>query len=207
MRILLNWLVFLSEVLCIVIVIMALIWAGRIIRAVIKRRKALVLIEKTAKDKDYKVVFGNGKYKSLFTPSNTPDIIVETPSGVYLARFVSCLKKMTFIRFVEKEKFIKTKVGGYFLISTRNLLYNAFVKKKAIPSHRFELSEFGARTSHLSPLDTNNGNCKEVVIFNPVPLKVYYQDGNTEKVLVGGETIDNVQYHDVSSFCLKLEQM
>lgn len=207
MRILLNWLVFLSEVLSIVIVIMALIWAERIIRAVIKRRKALNLIEKTAKDKNYKVVFGNGKYKSLFIPSNTPDVIVETPSGVFLARFVSCLKKMTFIRFAEKGKFIKAKVGGFFLVSARNLLYNAFVKKKAIPSHRFEITEFGARASHLSPLDTNNGNYKEVVIFNPVPLKVYYQEGNTEKVLVGGETIDNIQYHDVSSFCLKLEQM
>jgi hypothetical protein len=51
-----------------------------------------------------------------------------------------------------------------------------------------------------------SGNVHEIVILNPVPLKAFYLDKTTWKQIIGGETWQNLSFHDISSFCSLVER-
>lgn len=54
--------------------------------------------------------------------------------------------------------------------------------------------------------DLQSGNVHEVVILNPVPLRAYYLDKTIWKLVVGGETWQNLSFHDISTFCSMIER-
>ena len=51
-----------------------------------------------------------------------------------------------------------------------------------------------------------DGNVHEIVILNPVPLKVFLLDKTTWKQVIGGETWQKLSFHDISSFCSMIER-
>ena len=47
---------------------------------------------------------------------------------------------------------------------------------------------------------------REIVIFNPVPLRVIWSPDGRDRPLIGGETINGIGYYDTFGFCAYLKR-
>lgn len=210
-----NWIVFLGEITLIVLGCVMLYFIYRYLRTVNKRMKAVKNLKKSAARAGFKCQKA-GSYLN-FDSHNMETCFVLTKGLVqYNVRFLATFGKNRTLRFLAPDAYVSEKEFGYTLAVGKNhmittMLARAF-RPKNIPDDFLKITHtetvtFPSNTIYTKGVEVlQNGNVHEIVILNPVPLKAFFLDKTTWTQVIGGETWQNLSFHDISSFCSMIER-
>ena len=209
-----NWIVFLGELALIVLGCVMLYFICRYLRTVNKRVKAVKKLKKSAERAGFKCQ-KSGSYLN-FDSHNMETCFVLTKGLVqYNVRFLTTFGKNRTLRFFAPDAYVSEKNFGYILLNTahhRHLLIARMFRPKNIPADLLKWTYSDTVTFPSNTIFTKgvevlqSGNVHEIVIFNPVPLKAFFLDKTTWTQVIGGETWQNLSFHDISSFCSMIER-
>ena len=210
-----NWAVFLGEVALIVLGCVLLYFVYRYIRTFNKRVKAVKKLKKSAERAGFRCK-RTGSYLNFDSHNMETCFVLSRGLTQYNVRFLATFGKNRTLRFLAPDAYVSEKTVGYMLlINHRNVFGHMMArmfKPKNIPvdllkwTHS-ETVTFPSNTIYTKGVEVlQSGNVHEVVILNPVPLKAFYLDKTTWKQIIGGETWQNLSFHDISSFCSLLER-
>ena len=210
-----NWLVFLGQVALIVLGCVLLWFVYRYIRTARKRIKAVKKLKKSAERAGFKWK-KTGSYLNFDAHNMETCFILTRGLTQYNVRFLATFGKNRTLRFLAPDAYVSEKEVGYMLlINHRNVFGHMMArmfKPKNIPGDLLkwthsETVTFPSNTIYTKGVEVlQSGNVHEVVILNPVPLKAFYLDKTTWKQIIGGETWQNLSFHDISSFCSMIER-
>lgn len=209
-----NWIVFLGQLALIILGCVMLYFVYRYLRTVNKRMKAVKNLKKSAARAGFKCQKA-GSYLN-FDSHNMETCFVLTKGLVqYNVRFLTTFGKNRTLRFLAPDAYVSEKNVGYILLNTTAAHYlnlARIFRPKNIPADMLKLThsetvEFPSNTIYTKGVEVlQSGNVHEIVIFNPVPLKAFFLDKTTWTQVIGGETWQNLSFHDISSFCSMIER-
>lgn len=210
-----NWVVFLGQVALIILGVVLLYFMYRYIRTVRKRMKAVKKLKKTAASTGFKCK-KTGSYLNFDSHNMETCFVLTKGLTQYNVRFLTVFGKNRTLRFFAPDAYVSEKTVGYMLlINHRNVFGHMMArmfKPKNIPGDLLkwthsETVTFPSNTIYTKGVEVlQSGNVHEVVILNPVPLKAFFLDKTTWKQIIGGETWQNLSFHDISSFCSMIER-
>ncbi len=209
-----NWAVFLGQVALIVLGCVILWFVYRYLRTVRKRMKAVKTLKKSAERAGFKCK-KTGSYLNFDSHNMETCFVLTRGLTQYNVRFLTTFGKNRTLRFLAPDAYVSEKNFGYILLNTshhRHLLIARMFKPKNISGDLLkwthsETVTFPSNTIYTKGVEVlQSGNVREVVILNPVPLKAFYLDKTTWKQIIGGETWQNLSFHDISSFCSMIER-
>ena len=210
-----NWAVFLGQVALIVLGIVLLYFVYRYIRTFRKRIKAVKKLKKSAKVSGFKCK-KTSSYLNFDSHNMETCFVLTRGLTQYNVRFLTTFGKNRTLRFLAPDAYVSEKTVGYMLlINHRNVFGHMMArmfKPKNIPGDLLkwthsETVTFPSNTIYTKGVEVlQTGNVHEIVILNPVPLKAFYLDKTTWKQIIGGETWQNLSFHDISSFCSMIER-
>ena len=210
-----NWAVFLGEVALIVLGIVLLYFIYRYIRTFRKRTKAVRALKRSAERAGFKCK-KTGSYLNFDSHNMETCFVLTRGLTQYNVRFLATFGKNRTLRFLAPDAYVSEKEVGYMLlINHRNVFGHMMArmfKPKNIPGDLLkwthsETVTFPSNTIYTKGVEVlQSGNVHEIVILNPVPLKAFYLDITTWKQIIGGESWQNLSFHDISSFCSMLER-
>lgn len=210
-----NWAVFLGEVALIVLGIVLLYFIYRYIRTFRKRTKAVKALKRSAERAGFKCK-KTGSYLNFDSHNMETCFVLTRGLTQYNVRFLATFGKNRTLRFLAPDAYVSEKEVGYMLlINHRNVFGHMMArmfKPKNIPGDLLkwthsETVTFPSNTIYTKGVEVlQSGNVHEVVILNPVPLKAFYLDKTAWKQIIGGESWQNLSFHDISSFCSMLER-
>ena len=209
-----SWIVFLGQLALIVLGCVMLYFIYRYLRTVNKRMKAVKKLKKSAARAGFKCSKTN-TYLNFDCHNMETCFVLTKGLEQYNVRFLSTFGKNRNLRFYSPDEYVSEKIVGYILLNAKGsgfLSWARIFKPKNIPGNllkwihteTFAFPSKRIRTTGVENLQS--GNVHEVVIFNPVPLKAYYLDKTLWRLIVGGETWQNLSFHDISSFCSMIER-
>ena len=210
------WGVFVPQMIAIFLAIWLLLLVWRYCIALVKRIRALRKVKKTAKASGFSAQWNWTVFTSLFTPADIPSVTIENETYVYKIRFVATLKKNQILRFVGQNMYIPTAVRGGMMLNHRHpfMCVGLFSRPPSgwiMYSTHSDFQEYASVLRILPTLerrfDDQNKTTAEVLIFNPAPMQVLYRQNTAEISILGGETMDGVQLHDIVSFCSMLQRI
>ena len=186
-------------------------------RAMVKRLIAVGRIRSYAQKYGMTCRVSYSAFTSLWLYADHADITLEQERQYYKIRFLPCVQPKTVLHFVGRNLYTTTQVHGASPIAAEQFsagwqLFRPKNIKKFSKTGLAEISfEVQGDLYGLSTLerrhDPRDKEVYEVLIFNPVPMRVFYREGTTEVELVGGEQKDGVWLHDIVSFGSMLERM
>ena len=210
-----SWIVFLGQLALIVLGCVMLYFIYRYLRTVNKRMKAVKNLKKSASRAGFKckkidsyLNFDSHNMKTCFILSN----------GLtqYNVRFLTTFGKNRTLRFYATNAYVSEKEWGYTLALGKRRMIATMMAREFKPENlpddflqitHTEVVTFPSNTIYTKGTEVlRNGNIHEIVILNPVPLKAFYMDTNSWKEIIGGETWQNLSFHDISSFCSMIER-
>lgn len=210
-----NWAVFLGQVALIVLGCVLLYFIYRYIRTLSKRVKAVKNLKKSAELAGFKCN-KTGGYLNFDSHNMETCFVLTKGLTQYNVRFLTTFGKNRTLRFFAPDAYVSEKTVGYMLlINHRNVFGHMMArmfKPKNIPGDLLkwthsETVTFPSNTIYTKGVEVlQSGNVHEVVILNPVPLKAFFLDKTTWKQIIGGETWQNLNFHDISSFCSMIER-
>jgi hypothetical protein len=210
-----NWLVFLGQVALIVLGCVLIWFVYRYIRTARKRIKAVKKLKKSAERAGFKCKKA-GSYLNFDSHNMETCFVLTRGLTQYNVRFLATFGKNRTLRFLAPDAYVSEKEIGYMLlINHRNVFGHMMArmfKPKNIPGDMLkwthsETVTFPSNTIYTKGVEVlQSGNVHEIVILNPVPLKAFYLDKTTWKQIIGGETWQNLSFHDISSFCSLIER-
>ena len=210
-----NWLVFLGQVALIILGCVLLWFVYRYIRTVRKRIKAVKNLKKSAERAGFKCKKA-GSYLNFDSHNMETCFVLTRGLTQYNVRFLATFGKNRTLRFLAPDAYVSEKEVGYMLlINHRNVFGHMMArmfKPKNIPGDLLkwthsETVTFPSNTIYTKGVEVlQSGSVHEIVILNPVPLKAFYLDKTTWKQIIGGETWQNLSFHDISSFCSLIER-
>ena len=187
------------------------------LRAMVKRLIAVGHIRRYAKKHGMTCRVSYSAFTSLWLYADHADITLENQQQYYKIRFLPCVQPKTVLHFVGRNLYTTTQVHGASPIAAEQFsagwqLFRPKNIKKLSKTGLAEISfEVQGDLYGLPTLerrhDPRDKEVYEVLIFNPVPMRVFYREGTTEVELVGGEQKDGVWLHDIVSFGSMLERM
>ena len=186
-------------------------------RAMVKRLIAVGRIRSYAQKYGMTCRVSYSAFTSLWLYADHADITLEQERQYYKIRFLPCVQPKTVLHFVGRNLYTTTQVHSASPIAAEQFsagwqLFRPKNIKKFSKTGLAEISfEVQGDLYGLSTLerrhDPRDKEVYEVLIFNPVPMRVFYREGTTEVELVGGEQKDGVWLHDIVSFGSMLERM
>jgi hypothetical protein len=210
-----NWLVFLGQVALIILGCVLIWFVYRYIRTARKRIKAVKRLKKSAERAGFKCM-KTGSYLNFDSHNMETCFVLTRGLTQYNVRFLATFGKNRTLRFLAPDAYVSEKEVGYMLlINHRNVFGHMMArmfKPKNIPGDMLkwthsETVTFPSNTIYTKGVEVlQSGNVHEIVILNPVPLKAFYLDKTTWKLIIGGETWQNLSFHDISSFCSLIER-
>ena len=209
-----NWIVFLGEIALYVLAGVMIYFLYRYLRTVNKRMKAVKNIKKSAELAGFRCK-KTGSYLNFDCHNMETCFVLTRGLTQYKVRFLTTFKKNRTLRFLAPDAYVSEKEFGYIILNTRNIvsiMWAKMFKPKNIPGdllkwvHTVNVT-FPSNTIYTKGVEVlQSGNVHEIVILNPVPLKAYYLDKTIWKLVVGGETWQNLSFHDISTFCSMIER-
>lgn len=209
-----NWAVFLGQVALIVLGIVLLYFVYRYIRTFRKRIKAVKKLKKSAEVSGFKCK-KTSSYLNFDSHNMETCFVLTRGLTQYNVRFLTTFGKNRTLRFLAPDAYVSEKNFGYIILNTRNVfsfMRAKMFKPKNIPGDLLKWVytdnvTFPSNTIYTKGVEVlQSGNVHEVVILNPVPLKAFFLDKTTWKQIIGGETWQNLSFHDISSFCSMIER-
>ncbi len=209
-----NWIVFLGEIALYILVGVMIYFLYRYLRTVRKRVKAVKNMKKSAERGGFKCK-KVGSYLNFDCHNMETCFVLTKGLTQYNVRFLTTFWKNRTLRFFAPDAYVSEKNVGYILLNTKGanfLSWAKIFKPKNIPGDLLkwihtETFEFPSKTIYTKGVEVlQSGNVHEVVILNPVPLKVFYLDKTKWTMIVGGETWQNLSFHDISTFCSMIER-
>ena len=209
-----NWIVFLGQLALIVLGCVMLYFVYRYLRTVNKRMKAVKKLKKSAERAGFKCE-KIGSYLNFDCHNMETCFVLSKGLTQFNVRFLTTFKKNRTLRFLAPDAYVSEKEFGYIILNTRNIvdiMWAKMFKPKNIPGDLLkwvhtENVAFPSNTIYTKGVEVlQSGNVQEIVIFNPVPLKAFFLDKTTWTQVIGGETWQNLSFHDISSFCSMLER-
>ena len=209
-----SWIVFLGQLVLIVLGCVMLYFIYRYLRTVSKRMKAVKNLKKSAARAGFKCK-KTGSYLNFDSHNMETCFVLTKGLEQYNVRFLTTLGKNRTLRFFAPDAYVSEKNFGYTLINTNHvhsLLIARMFRPKNIPADLLkwthsETVTFPSNTIYTKGVEVlQSGNVHEIVIFNPVPLKAFFLDKTTWTQVIGGETWQNLSFHDIGSFCSMLER-
>ncbi len=187
------------------------------LRAMVKRSIAIGRIRGYAKKHGMICHISCSAVTSLWLYADHADITLENQQQYYKIRFLPCVQPKTVLHFVGRNLYTTTQVHGASPIAAEQFSagWQLFRPKNIKKFSKTGLAEisftvqgdlYGLPTLERRH-DPRDKEIHEVLIFNPVPMRVFYREGTTEVELVGGEQKDGVWLHDIVSFGSMLERM
>ena len=209
-----NWIVFLGELALIVLGCVMIYFIYRYLRVVNKRTKAVRNLKKSAARAGFKCQ-KTGSYLNFDSHNMETCFVLTKGLTQYNVRFLTTFGKNRTLRFFAPDAYVSEKNVGYILLNTTAAHYinlARIFRPKNIPADMLKLThsemvEFPSNTIYTKGVEVlQSGNVHEIVIFNPVPLKAFFLDKTTWTQVIGGETWQNLSFHDIGSFCSMLER-
>lgn len=210
-----NWLIILGQVTLIVLGCILLRFFYKYLLTLRKRIEAVKNLKKSAKCAGFKCK-KTDSYLNFDSHNMKICFVLTRGLTQYNVRFLATFGKNRTLRFLAPDAYVSEKEVGYMpLINHRNLFGHMMArmfKPKNIPGDLLkrthsETVPFPSNTIYTKGVEVlQSGNVHEVVILNPVPLKAFYLDKTTWKQIIGGETWQNLSFHDISSFCSLIER-
>jgi len=210
-----NWIVFLGQMVLIVIGLVLLYYLYRYLRALRKRLRAVKQLKASAKKAGFRCVKTSASHINFDAHNMETCFVLTKGLTQYNVRFLATIGKNRTLRFLSPDSYVSEKNFGYILLNTRNvisIMMAKMFKPKNIPGNLLkwvhtENVTFPSNTIHTKGVEVlQEGNVHEIVILNPVPLKVFLLDKTTWKQVIGGETWQKLSFHDISSFCSMIER-
>ncbi len=209
-----NWTVFLGEIALYVLAGVMIYFLYRYLRTVNKRMKAVKNIKKSAEAAGFRCK-KTGSYLNFDCHNMETCFVLTKGLTQYNVRFLATFGKNRTLRFFAPDEYVSEKIVGYILLNTKGANWLSWAKifkpknisgnlLKWIHTETFALPSKRIRTTGVE--DLQSGNVHEVVILNPVPLRAYYLDKTMWKLVVGGETWQDLSFHDISTFCSLIER-
>lgn len=211
----LLWGIFVPQVIVLALSVWVLLWLLRILSALIKRIRALSRLKRTAAETGYEIRIHPSVFTSLLRNPAVPSVQLENRNRVYKIRFLSALKKNMIFRFVGPNMYVPARMAGAMMLNHRHPflgigLFGAVPPARILYTLHSDFAEFASGVRILPTLerrfDDKTKTVEEVLIFNPAPMQVRYRRNSTETVILGGETVDGIQLHDIVSFCSMLQR-
>lgn len=212
----LAWDIFVIQMLLLIGGIWALLRVVVYLRALCKRRRAVRMLRRYAREFGYAIRVQKGVYTSLWQQTPTPTVVLENEEAYYKIRFLATLKKNRVLHFLGRNIYtvshtygnallaITPLAPGWSLFHPRNMTR---LNRSGIVMQVIDLPEDAIALPTLEcRSDPREKTVQEVLIFNPAPMRVFYKEGNTEIEIAGGECRDGVWLHDLSSLRGMLER-
>ena len=204
------WDIFVIQMLLLIAGIWAIFRTMAYLRALYKRRRAVRMLRRYAKEFGYTVRVQKGVYTSLWRQTQTPTVVMENEGKYYKIRFLATLKKNRVLHFLGRNVYTVSHTYGNALLAITPLApgWSLFHPKNMVRLNRsgiiMQVIDLPEDAIALPTLECRSDpwekTVHEVLIFNPAPMRVFYREGNTETEMVGGECRDGVWLHDLSSF-------
>ena len=187
------------------------------LRAVFKRLGAVGKLRRYAKTYGFACRISVSALLSLWWYADRPDVVLERDDVMYKIRFLPSIRPNTVIRFIGRNLYsVVYEKGTTWIASVQ--LRPAWLSFR--PKNVRKLSQSGLVHLNYSVQgdifalptmecrhDSRDKAVEEVLIFNPVPLRVLYMTGSRETEIVGGEQKDGVWLHDIVSFGTMLRKL
>ncbi len=210
-----SWIVFLGQLALIVLGCVMVYFIYRYLRTVNKRMKAVKNLKKSAARAGFKCKKTGSCLN--FDSHNMETCFVLTKGLVqYNVRFLTTFGKNRTLRFLAPDAYVSEKEFGYTLAVGNNHMITTMLARAFRPKNisddflkitHTETVTFPSNTIYTKGVEVlQSGNVHEIVILNPVPLKAFFLDKTTWTQVIGGETWQNLSFHDISSFCSMLER-
>lgn len=210
-----SWLIFLGQLALIILGCVLLYFIYRYLRTVKKRIRAVKNLKKSAERAGFKCKKVNG-YLNFNKRNMKTCFMLSNGIEQYNVRFLATFGKNRNLRFYATNAYVLEKEWGYTLALGKRSMIATELARAFKPEN---VSEDFMKITHTEiltfPSDTiytqgtevlRSGNVHEILILNPVPLKAFYMDTNSWKEIIGGETWQNLSFHDISSFCSMIER-
>ena len=180
------------------------------LRAVFKRLGAVLKLRRYAKTYGFACRTSVSALMSLWWYSDRPDVVFERDDVMYKIRFLLSIRPNTVIRFIGRNLYSVVEEKGTTWIASVQLR-PAWLSFRPKNVRKFSQSglvhlnytvqgDIFALPTLECRHDPRGKDVEEVLIFNPVPLRVLYMSGSRETEIIGGEKKDGVWLHDIVSF-------
>ena len=180
------------------------------LRAVFKRLGAVGKLRRYAKTYGFACRISVSALMSLWWYSDRPDVVLERDNVMYKIRFLPSIRPNTVIRFIGRNLYSVVEEKGTTWIASVQLR-PAWLSFRPKNVRKFSQSglvhlnysvqgDIFALPTMECRHDPRGKDVEEVLIFNPVPLRVLYMTGSRETEIIGGEKKDGVWLHDIVSF-------
>ncbi len=203
------WGEFVPQCLAIIGSILAVFYIYRLTRTYIKRRRAYRLIKRVAEECGYTYTKHQSVASSLRKVKAAPAITVKAGNTVYKIRFVAAQNRRKILKFRSPYLYQIFTQRGIALARTHRSPLAIYFKPPQMSSkgvfslYHTYLVEFDGPINSVPVYEKRNDSVDfkhaEVLLFNPVPMRVEYLKSG-ETTLAGGETHDGVLLHDAPGF-------
>ena len=210
-----SWAIFLAQLALIILGCVLLYFIYRYLRTVKKRLNAVKNLKKSAERAGFKCKKMNG-YLNFNKRNMKTCFMLSNGIEQYNVRFLATFGKNRNLRFYATNAYVIEKEWGYTLALGKRRMFATMMAQMFKPDDlpddflqitHTEVVTFPSNTIYTQGTEIlRSGNIHEIVILNPVPLKAFYMDTNSWKEIIGGETWQNLSFHDISSFCSMLER-
>ena len=206
----LAWLVFLTQLAVIILLFLLILTLIRYLRVFRKRGRALRDLKHAAEESGFFFRRIGHCYQSLFKNYATPYVALERDDVCYAIRFVPTWRKNSILRFRSARVYRTNRQFGYVLpnrsarmLAVAQIFRPDNIGDELLSFTHTEMHEMQKGDKLLPPLCLpDDGRLwREIVIFNPVPLRVIWSPDGRDRQLIGGETIEGVGYYDTFGFC------
>ena len=192
------WVKFISTVAAAALVIAALLFSYKYLRAAVKRFFLVRSIKKTCRKKKYKLEKLSSCWTSIFRPTYKSAFLITTPEGEYSVSFFSCLRYKDTYTFADARHYTTQSNAGTMLVNTKQLSTGMANKSEGMlmpQAHKPEKGDMkGFSVSGKETEDAASG-AERILCINPVPIELRCVKGNTTVQMFDGDELDGYKVY------------
>lgn len=201
-----SWIKLFAAIAAIAIPVFIVCVSYKYVRALVKRMSLMRSVKRVCREKGYRLEKLASCYKSVFRPTEEPELMITTPEKKLRVKFFACLKYGDTYTF-ENLKHYTTKSNAGMTLVNRGINPSGIAKKNyslfLSPTHKVE-------NEGVTEVEITGGTCvgsvevfdgESILCVNPIPIEMRRVSGSGTEQVFDGDKFDGYTVYSGNALC------
>ncbi len=203
-----NWLILVSQLICISLSLVFVVSEYKYIRAFCKRIRLIGKVKKICREKQFPFHCTANAYKDFDNTSGEPSALIQANGKTIAIRFVACLKKNDTYTFTDAASFFTTNNANPVFISF-SYPKSGLTPKTPEESRLYlpkvvrlkEDNYLKSETVRLESERKHSSDTQNILCIHPLPAKVQVVHTNRAEDIFDGDTFKGYTVYSGNGLC------